>query len=409
MGGSISCTDLDGQLSWDEIKSLTSGEAENDFYDKAFSIIAGKNNLITMRQLNSYCSLSQTPLALNFEPIKSLWFTPAQGCRGKSLVEIKDSVKGCKLMFLALYSKYVVDISRGMSVVEFRDFVLASACGVDENVIESTFFECTRYPEDERDPAEVDEIRADTGSFVSAVIRIANMCGLEARGESDKSLRQQLFDWLSSSATALCLPQSALDAAMAPSHLRPDAFFLPPDSFVASLQRPVVFIDISIDNESAGRVTLELNNVVTPKTAFNFKCLCTGERGLGEVTGVVLSLKGCSFHRVVAGMCVQGGDIEGSDGYGGESVYGGEFNDESFELKHDAEGVLSMGNQGPDTNTSQFFITLQASPHLDDVNCAFGKVISGMDVVRRLGNVPVDDDEKPVVKCIISDCGEVLV
>ena len=115
---------------------------------------------------------------------------------------------------------------------------------------------------------------------------------------------------------------------------------------------PRVYLDIAIatDKETGEqdpavveRVELELNVPVAPKTCYNFYCLCTGERGLGEVTGVPLCYRGTSFHRVVAGMCVQGGDLQGADGYGGESIYGGEFDDENFDLKHDAGGVLSMG------------------------------------------------------------------
>jgi len=161
--------------------------------------------------------------------------------------------------------------------------------------------------------------------------------------------------------------------------------------------------------EEVGRVVIELNSNVVPKTAYNFQCLCTGERGLGEVTGLPLCYRGSIFHRVVPQMCIQGGDIAHQDGYGGESVYGGEFEDEGgFSLLHDAEGVVSMGNMGPNTNTSQFFITLGSAPHLDCDNCAFGRVISGMEFVKQMSAVPVDEDDKPLLRCVIRDCGKVV-
>ena len=98
--------------------------------------------------------------------------------------------------------------------------------------------------------------------------------------------------------------------------------------------------------------------------------------------------------------------MQGADGYGGESIYGGEFDDENFDLKHDAGGVLSMGNTGPNSQTSQFFVTFAAAPHLDGENCAFGKVVKGMEALLRLGSVAVDvDTEKPLAKCTIVDCG----
>lgn len=105
-------------------------------------------------------------------------------------------------------------------------------------------------------------------------------------------------------------------------------------------------------------------------------------------------------------MC-QGGDIVCGNGLGGESVYGGEFADENFTLKHDSEGVLSSANMGQNTNQSQFFITLAPYPSLDGENVAFGKVIQGMDIVKLVATVPTDDEEAPVDGTVVTviDCG----
>ena len=149
---------------------------------------------------------------------------------------------------------------------------------------------------------------------------------------------------------------------------------------------------------------IELDGEAAPKAAHN--CIAVhGRAGVGELTGLPLTLKGCAFHRLVPGMCLQGGDIEGNDGYGGESVYGGEFEDSEFTLKHEEAGIVSCGNAGPNTNTSQFFFTLAAAPHLDGENVAFGKVVEGLDTVLALGNSEVDGDEVPTPPIVVEDCG----
>ena len=130
-------------------------------------------------------------------------------------------------------------------------------------------------------------------------------------------------------------------------------------------------------------VVMQIYKDITPKTAENFRCLCTGEKGTGT-TGKALHYKGCSFHRVIKDFMIQGGDFTNGDGTGGESIFGEKFADENFQLTHTGPGVLSMANSGPGTNGSQFFITHSPQPHLDGRHTVFGKVTSGMDVVNAI-------------------------
>ncbi|KAL6502506.1 Peptidyl-prolyl cis-trans isomerase cyp40 [Orobanche hederae] len=171
--------------------------------------------------------------------------------------------------------------------------------------------------------------------------------------------------------------------------------------------RPRCFLDISIGDELEGRIVVELYNDVVPKTAENFRALCTGEKGIGPNTGVPLHYKGSAFHRVVKSFMVQGGDISAGDGTGGESVYGLKFEDENFELKHERKGMLSMANVGPDTNGSQFFITTTRTSHLDEKHVIFGKVVKGMGVVRSIEHLAVGENDRPTVDAVITDCGEI--
>ncbi|XP_043289020.1 peptidyl-prolyl cis-trans isomerase D isoform X2 [Venturia canescens] len=144
---------------------------------------------------------------------------------------------------------------------------------------------------------------------------------------------------------------------------------------------------------------------IVPRTAENFRALCTGEKGIG-CNGKNLHYKGTIFHKIVPLFMIQGGDIINFDGTSGESIYGPQFEDENFEVQHDKEGLLSMVNKGrPDTNSSQFIITTGPSKHLDNTHVVFGRVLKGMGIVSELNSVPTTND-KPSEKVHITDCGE---
>ncbi|EGB08036.1 peptidyl-prolyl cis-trans isomerase [Aureococcus anophagefferens] len=174
-----------------------------------------------------------------------------------------------------------------------------------------------------------------------------------------------------------------------------DVAYSPPLPVNAS--NPKVWFEITVGGNVIGKIVMELKADVCPKTAENFRCLCTGEKGFG--------FKASSFHRVIPNFMCQGGDFTRHNGTGGKSIYGEKFKDENFQLKHAGPGVLSMANAGPHTNGSQFFLCTALTSWLDGKHVVFGQVVDGYGVVKAVESVG-SSSGATAAKVLVSDCGQ---
>ena len=154
----------------------------------------------------------------------------------------------------------------------------------------------------------------------------------------------------------------------------------------------LVYLDIKhLDNQA--RIIIKLEKDIVPRTCENFRELCKNKKYVQSI-----------FHRVIKNFMIQGGDYTRFDGSGGKSIFGQDFNDENFILKHD-RGTISMANSGPNTNGSQFFISTKKNKWLDGIHVVFGYIVDGMNFIENITELPTDKFDKPIGEVVIYDCG----
>lgn len=260
-------------------------------------------------------------------------------------------------------------------------------------------------PEDAK--AAIDNM--DNSELYGRTLRVNLAKAMRMRENSSKPVWAD-DDWLSSFAGKQALEQQQKDNPTAvtgqdepevPKAKRPaeSATAEGQPDLKKSRKNPQVYFDIKIGKASVGRIIMLLRADVVPRTVENFRCLCTGEKGFG--------FKNSSFHRIIPGFMLQGGDFTNHDGTGGRSIYGRKFEDENFQLKHSGPGILSMANSGPNTNGSQFFLTVEKTDWLDNKHVVFGNVISGLNVVKKIEQFGTKSG-KPTEKIVIASSGELV-
>jgi peptidylprolyl isomerase len=168
---------------------------------------------------------------------------------------------------------------------------------------------------------------------------------------------------------------------------------------------PRAYLEVKVGDADAVRLLFALYYDTAPKTAENFRQLCTGEHPGLTGRKKPFNYSGSIFHRMIPGLMVQGGDFELANGCGGESIYGRRFPDECLRDKFTRRGLLAMANDGPNTNGSNFFVSLAAAEHLDRHHVVFGEVIGGMDFLNVLEKLETDEECRPLVDCVITACG----
>ncbi|XP_013704839.3 peptidyl-prolyl cis-trans isomerase CYP19-2-like [Brassica napus] len=175
---------------------------------------------------------------------------------------------------------------------------------------------------------------------------------------------------------------------------------------------PRVFLEIAVNFRPVGRIVIELFADTNPKTAENFRALCTGEKGIGE-SGIPLHYKGTIIHGMTPNFIWYGGDTTHGCGGGGESIYGQPLADNNYKRKHDGKGIILSMTRNDESTTydyyeSQFMILMRASPDLDGEQVVFGEVVDGVDVISRVEQMVGGTNGYPLQPVTIADCGQVF-